>query len=387
MKVVYIVNEFPKISETFILNEVIQVQKNGLNVEVVAFSEAKEDRVHPDVSRVEKISYFMHRRRFRAVVDHLYWFAQNPARYLRTFGLALNRANGISRLFLFNLHNVRLVEKAKPDHIHAHFGTWTADMAMLVGLLTGIPFTFTTHSYDIFTFPPRNMALKSRLAKKHITVSLYNKKFLVEKFKVRPEDIEVVHCGVDLSKIPAGKRTAPVSNKMVTMARLAKTKGLDYLIKVYDRLKERGCRFEAIIIGDGPERESLEKLITDLNLDDCVRLLGNRTQNTIFEILLTCKLMVMTSLVEGIPVSLMEAMAFRIPVIATRITGIPELVDDGESGFLIEPADMDGLIEKIERVLSDEALRARFTERGYQKVVNEFNLEKEIKKLIALWKA
>jgi len=281
---------------------------------------------------------------------------------------------------------VRLIERMKPDHLHAHFGTWTADMAMLAGLLTGVPYTFTTHSYDIFTFPAANLALKSRLAKKHITISQYNKNYLVQEFKVRPEDIAVVHCGVDFTKIPSEKNRA-MSNKIVTMARLEKTKGLDHLIRVYAKLHGRGCDFEAILIGDGTERHHLEKLVADLGLKLRVRLLGNRTQNNIFEILLTCRLMVMTSTVEGIPVSLMEAMAFKIPVIASRITGIPELIEDGRSGFLIDPKDADDLVVKIERLLKDEPLRAQFTENGYRKVEKEFDLKTEVAKLSDVWKA
>jgi colanic acid/amylovoran biosynthesis glycosyltransferase len=386
MKVLYVVNAFPKISETFILNEIVQAEKQGVEVEVLAFSNTVEDRVHPDVSKVGKVVYLMPRRRLTAVADHLYWFSRHPQRYLKTFALALNRTNGITRLFLFNLHNIRMIEGIRADHLHAHFGTWTADMAMLAGLLTGIPYTFTTHSYDIFSFPPGNMKLKSRLAKKHITISKYNKNYLAKTFGVEPQNIDVVHCGVDFTKIPK-ENNSPVSNKIVTIARLNKTKGLDHLIKAYGLLKERGCQFEAIIIGEGPQRSLLEKLIVDLDLKDRVRLLGNRTQNNIFEILLSCRLMVMTSTVEGIPVSLMEALAFKIPVVATCITGIPELIDDGISGFLVEPTEMEGLVAKIERLLTDEALRAKFAANGYQKVTREFDLEKEVSKLISIWKA
>jgi len=149
----------------------------------------------------------------------------------------------------------------------------------------------------------------------------------------------------------------PALNTIVTVARLEKSKGLEHLIRAYGRLKERGRTFEAIIIGDGVERAHLEALIVELGLTDQVKLLGHQTQNRIFEILLTCRLMVMTSTVEGIPVSLMEAMAFKVPVIASDITGIPELISDGESGFLIDPADLEGLLDKIERLLDDEALR------------------------------
>ncbi len=386
MKVVYILNVFPKISETFILNEIIQAQKEGVNVGVVAFSGSTEDRIHPDVSKVRDVNYFLSAVKITALFDHFYWFATHPGRYLKTFRIALNRNNGITRKFLFHLHNIKQIKDMNPDHLHAHFGTWTADMAMLTSLLTGIPYTFTTHSYDIFTFPPKNMALKSRLAKKHITISQYNKRYLIEIFNVRPEDIAVVHCGVDFNKIPKGKNTV-TANKIVTMARLEKTKGLDHLIKAYGRLRDKGVDFEAIIIGEGSKRSNLERLIVELDLQDRVRLLGNRTQNNIFEILQTCRLMVMTSTVEGIPVSLMEAMAFKIPVIATRITGIPELIDDGQSGFLVEPTDLNGLVEKMQLLLTDEVLRKRFVENGYKKVVKEFDLKYEVNLLIDVWKA
>ncbi len=385
MKVAYILNVFPKISETFILNEIIEVQNNGVDVEVFAFLKSGEAVVHPQVKDVKKKKYFLAERKSLSIVaDHLYWIFNQPTRYFKTLAVALNRKNGIAGLFFFNLHNVREIVKDSPDVLHAHFGVKPSDMAMLVNLLTDIPYTFTTHRFDIFDEPPANYALKSGMAIKHITISQYNKDYLVKNFGVDPQTIEIIHCGVDFLKI-TNSEVPKVNHQIISVARLEPEKGLDKVIEACAILSRR-VDFKCIIVGDGSLRAQLDDLIAKYSLTDKVMLLGYKTSDEIFILLKQSTAMILASRSEGIPVSLMEAMALGTPVIATRIMGIPELVEDGVSGFLFEVDDVYALVEKIEKILKNDSSCTEFCEYAYRKVFRDFNLAIEVKKLINLWR-
>jgi glycosyltransferase involved in cell wall biosynthesis len=385
MKVVYILTVFPKISETFILNEIIEVQNNGLDVEVFAFSRSNENVAHPQVKEVKKVNYLSSEKKSPGILlDHLFWLFKNPLRYFKALVIAANKKNGITGLFLFHLHNMKAIAKGNPDVVHAHFGVRPSDMAMLVNLLTGIRYTFTTHRFDIFDHPPVNYCLKSRLAAKHITISQYNKNYLIKHFGVAKEFIAIIHCGVDFEKLPA-EPASKVVNQIICIARLEKEKGLDTLIEACALLNKRRD-FRCLIIGDGSLRGELNGLIANLYLAEKVHLLGYKARNEVFALLKQSAVMVLTSRSEGIPVSLMEAMALRIPVIATRITGIPELIEDGINGFLFDVDDVSRLVDKIDKILNGDQNCEKLCTQAYEKVFQDFNLVTEVKKLISLWK-
>ncbi len=385
MKVIYLLHKFPKISETFILNEMLEMQKKGVALEIFAIENPGEDRVHPHVQQLPPVRYFPKASSWQKITAHLYFIAKRPLRYLAAWCLALVSGEGLRKNLLLELHSARLVDQKCADHIHAHFGDAAADMAMLAHLVTGVPFTFTTHSYDLFRFPPDNYKLKSRLALKHVSISEYNKRFAIDTFGVDASHIVIVHCGVDFTRLPARAFAANGDNLLVSIARLHKDKGLDVLIRACDSLKKQGVAFECRIVGEGPDRPALEALIAELGVGDRVKLLGNRTQAEVFELLQKAKIKVLSSRLEGIPVSLMEAMALKVPVISTRICGIPELIEDGKSGFLVPAEDAAKLAEKIRVLLEDGGLRVTFAKNGYKKVSEEFDLKKETDKLLKLW--
>ncbi|GEM_PF-29553 len=388
LRVAYIVHKFPKISETFILNEILEMRKKGVQVSVFALEDPGETVRHPLVERVGPVTYL---RRDRSLISrcgaHLYWAARRPLKYLRTLCLAVGVGAGIRKAFLLDLDMAVRIDRSRPQRVHAHFGDHAADAALLFHMVSGTRFSFTTHSYDIFRFPPKNYRIKSRLADRHITISEYNKRYLVEHFGVDPGNVRVIHCGVDRSRLEAvAASRAEVSGLLVTVARLHHDKGIDVLARACRLLKDRGVSFRAEVIGDGPERGALERLIAQLGVGDVLTLLGNRTQDEVFDRLVHASCLVLPSRLEGIPVSLMEAMALGVPVITTRICGIPELVRDGENGFLVESEDAEALAERITRLLGDRALRERFVQAARRKVAEEFDQITETDKLLALWK-
>ena len=385
MKVGYVLNIFPKITETFILNEILAMQKKGVAIEVFAYKDAKEDHVHAQARQVP-VRYFFKAGAIQKFSAHLYWIRRNFLRYLKAWVWVARHGDGVRKLFVWDLMDTVIVDKSRPDHLHAHFGDEASNTAMLVHLLSGVPFTFTTHSYDIFDGKYNNWKIKSALAKKHVTISEYNKNYIMDRYGVNPRHIAVVHCGVDFERI---RLRAKESRKdlVVAIARLCPEKGLDGLVRACAKLKEQGVRFECRIAGEGPERPALEKQIRSLDLGREVILLGNQTQDEIFHLLdeATIKVLPSRSL-ETMGVALMEAMAIGVAVVGPRLNGCPELVEDGECGFLVNPDDVETLTDRMRQLLVDEALRGRFRESGYRKVFREFNLESETDKLLSIWK-
>ena len=386
MKVLYLVEGFPVISETFIVNEILEVQRQGIEVDLFAFRRIN-DKMHPQVQNIKGLHYFADRRviNIYALYGHLYWMVKKPKTYLKILFLSLYSPSGLIRRFIRHLYEVAIINRSNPDHIHAHFGARPSDVAMLTHLFTGIPYTFTTHGFDLFERPPRNYRLKSKLSKKHIAVSQYNKTYLVEVFGVDPNKIEVVHCGIDLQCVlPARRRTK--SNIIVCIARLERVKGVDYLIEACKILKERRITFKCLIVGDGPERGALVKLIETLGLNNEVRLLGDKTHDKVFRILACATIKVLSSRSESMGVALMEAMIMGVPVIAPNVRGVCELVEDGKCGFLVASGDVGMIAERMIQLLTDGKLRASFVAEGYRKIHEHFNLQIEAAKLIEIWR-
>jgi len=387
MKILYILNVFPKLSETFILNEVLALQRQGIDVGVFAMRSLKEETVHRGLQDVKKLRYLPLPSLIRILTGHLYWMLKAPVRYGRAFLFALRRKHELRRLFALRLYDVKLIADEQPDHLHAHFGLGAANLTMLTFLLTGIPYTFTSHRGELFDAPPKNFRIKSLLSKRHVTVSEYNKRYLIDTFNVPQDRLEVVHCGVDLSQFKRlHQPTGTGANRILSVGRLEPMKGMDMLIRSCALLKHRGLHFSCDIIGEGSQRSELERLIRAFELESTVHLLGAQSTDTVRDRLCHSSLMVLASRCEGIPVALMEAMALYVPVVSTRVRGIPELVEHEKSGLLVEPDNPGQLAEQIQRILNDPQGSRQLALQAYKKVSEEFNIQLEVEKLMRIWR-
>jgi colanic acid/amylovoran biosynthesis glycosyltransferase len=266
MKIAYILNSFPNISTTFIVDEIIAMQERGLVVEVFAFIQTKDKITHESIKRIKTVFYFKSRQLAKIFYYHLYWLMNRPGRYFKCLWLALRPKNQFLKLFIVGMPYVYMVYARKPDLLHAHFGTRPADFCMLVKMLTGVPYTFTTHRYDIFITPPLNYALKSRMAVKHITISEYNKRYLIEKFGIYEDAIQVIHCGIDFSRVLSTNH-GEKQNLILSVSRLEEHKNIELLIKACAELEKRSLDFQCLIVGDGPRNDTLQKLIHQLHLE------------------------------------------------------------------------------------------------------------------------
>ena len=389
MKVIYILEIFPKISETFIQNEINCLLQQNIEVEIFALKNSHENLDKKISDTLGKSIFYAEKDSIKnRIIGHSYFIIKNPFLYLRWFLISSSSPHfGLKRRFLKELKNIKTILGRNPDHLHAHFGCRTADIAFLAKLLTGIDFTFTTHRRDIFETPPINYRIKSKYAKKHITISEYNKNYLIQHFGVNPRDIEVVHCGVDSKKIQP-TRSVP-SNwppRIITIARLSHEKALENLIESCRLLRDRGIRFHCDIVGEGNQRELLRSLIHGLNLQTQVKLLGSKTNETVLQLIKKANLMVLPSLSEGLSVAIMEAMASGIPVVTTDVTGIRELIDDNVTGYIVPPKNIQALANKLFLLLQNENMLRNVVSAARNKILAEFDLEQQTKKLLSVWR-
>jgi glycosyltransferase involved in cell wall biosynthesis len=360
------------------------MQRRGVKIGVFAFIKPKKTVDHPNVRLIKNVNYFRSRQYLKILYFHFYWFLTRPHRYLTAFILALVPRNSLFKLFLTALPYVYEVRSFGPDMLHAHFGTRPADFCMLVKIITGIPFTFTTHGYDVHRAPAGNYRLKSILAQSQITISNFNKHIMINRFKVPESKVKVIRCGIDFKQaMPAPMYEK--KNTIITIARLEHIKGIDILMRACKKLEENNVPFQCLIVGDGPERKDLESLAASLSLKDKIIFLGARPHDEVFALMRTAKLMVLPSRSESLSVALMEAMACGVPVIGPDIMGNPELITDGESGFLVKPDDIEGLFTKMRILLTADVLREKFRLSAYDKVVQDFNLSNEVDKLFKFW--
>ncbi len=400
----YILDHFPVFSETFILREILELRKKGFDVRVMArlnttAPEKKDKVIHRDAERLMSDVYYFsavdaQMPRWKKALCHLRIFAANPARYLRTFGLAYGTNRETFWYFKQAVLHAVKVRGEGIEHIHAHFADEASKYAMLISMLTGIPYSFTVHAHDIFLPEFSDMMEdKFRHARFTACISQYNSRYIAERYPgVDREKLRIVHCGIDFANIPEVRaRRNPVFT-IVSVGRLVEHKGFRDLVEACGVLDRHGVsNFECRIIGEGEQRSELEALIAERGLEGIVRLRGAMEQLEVLNAIGAADLFVLPCVVEktgmqdGIPVALMEAMALGVPVVSTKVSGIPELVKDG-AGILVEPGDPRSLASAMEKVMRfEEEARLDMGRKGRDIVKREFNLSVEVQKLADLF--
>ncbi|MAR10263.1 MAG: colanic acid biosynthesis glycosyltransferase WcaL [Blastopirellula sp.] len=400
VKLAYLVSRFPKLTETFVLYEVTTMERLGFAVDVYALQRQKTGVMHAEAERLMDTVHFARFLSLALLTANLRMLLRHPWRYLHTL-FTLMRANwGSFRYFVgacvfypkavYFSH--RMVQ-AGVNHLHAHFASHPAAMAYAIHRLSGIPYSFTAHGSDLHC--DRHMlAEKVADATFTVTISDYNKQLIcAEVPECNPQSIHVIHCGVDTEAFSV--RQTPTSYEqdggpfqILCTGTLHEVKGQRYLIDACWRLHQRDRQIECHFIGDGPDRSMLTQLVASYDADaphdrsfrNCIHFHGQLRQAALRQRLQTADAAVTPSVPtsdgrrEGIPVALMEAMATGVPTIASRLSGIPELIDDGLSGLLVAPGDVSGLAHAIERLMDDTTLRNQLGHAGRHQVEREFDL-------------
>jgi glycosyltransferase involved in cell wall biosynthesis len=345
-RVAYVVNMFPKLSETFIAGELAEIQRRGIEPRVLSLKRPTDTLQHAIVGEA-------------ALVDRTVYGRESFSEALQAF---------------------------RPDLLHAHFATEPTSAARELAGGLGVPFVFTAHGYDVFRRPPSDFSRRADDAAAVVTVSEANARHLVEELGVTAERLHVIPCGVDTERFrPFGEKADPPA--IVCVARLKPVKNLELLLQGCALLQARRVRFRCFILGEGPTRSPLEAERTRLGLEQAVTLLGAVEQRVVGSWLQRATVAVLTSRSEGMPVSLMEAAACGVPAVAPAVGGIPELVEDGATGLVIPPGDALALASALERLLLDRDLRTRLGTAARRRAEERFSRARQVDRLIALWSA
>jgi glycosyltransferase involved in cell wall biosynthesis len=281
----------------------------------------------------------------------------------------------------------------KPDHIHCHFIHGPTSLGMFLSELIGVPFSFTMHASLIWTDP---LAFRTKLkqCKSCVSISNFNKQYVLETYgRHFDAKINVVHCGVQLPSDTSSKRPTsgnrPIS--VLAIGQLKRRKGFHVLIDAAKILKDRNIEINWTIIGEGDQRPLLERMIDEHGLEKEVTLAGAQLHEHIPHFLASADIFALPCVVgddstrDGIPVALMEAMAWRLPVVSTNIVGLPELIESGRDGILVESGDAGELAEAIETLAGSSEMRKELGAAAAAKIDREFNSLRSARQLAALF--
>lgn len=397
-RIAYLINMYPAPSGTFIRRELLQVESRVGPVERITVRRWHSKVVDPvDVEEEGKTRVILDSGAAGLGLALLKAAAGSPGRFLKSLRLAwkLGRrgaSSGQGRL----KHVVYLAEacvlrdwlrQGKIDHLHTHFGTNSATVALLCRKLGGPPYSVTVHGSEEYDRPAA-LALDEKVRNSAFAVAVceFGRSQLSRwvEFEHWPK-VRVVHCGLDPMFLKADPVPVPDAPKLICVGRLVEQKGLPVLIEAAARLKAEGIPFELSLVGGGELEDKIRELIARNDLGDSVRLLGWKTNAEIRDLILESRALVLSSFAECLPIVLMEAMALGRPVVATWIAGIPELVRPGENGWLVPASSVDGLTDALREVLAapTETLEA-MGRRGAARVADRHDAVAEADKLLAM---
>ncbi|MHC5027728.1 MAG: glycosyltransferase family 4 protein [Planctomycetota bacterium] len=337
----YVLKMYPRLSETFIVNEILAHEASGLDMEIFSLRSPVDSRFHETLGRVRAPVTYIPYHRFRA--SELWKEIHATAQRAPAVWDALARSPEANASDVCQaLHLARLVRKRRIGHLHAHFATVSTTVARLAAAITGIEYSFTAHAKDIFHESVDQAALDTKLrdAAAVVTVSDFNQRYLEERFGSSARNVQRIYNGLDLDEF-AYEPPIDRAPLVVGVGRLVEKKGFGDLIDACGLLADQGRDFRCEIVGDGVLRDELEARVVDR---------------------------------DGLPTVLLESMALGTPCVATAVTGIPELIHDERSGLIAPQHDPRGLADCIARILDDRELGVRLASEGRRMIERSFDI-------------
>jgi glycosyltransferase involved in cell wall biosynthesis len=406
----YLPKGFPRISETFVTNEILELERLGLQIRIFPLKRPDGGARQANVDNVRAPVQYLPERIVLALPlllpVHIALCARRPAPYLRALRYTLSRClrqRSTSTLRRFMQAGWLVgwtLRGTSVRHFHAHFCHGPATVAMFVKWMTGTPFSFTAHAKDLYLTEREILRDKMDEAAFVVTCTGANERYLNE-VGGGLAPIHRIYHGLEVARFTRGDRDhivplvawsegsrVPV---VLSVGRLVEKKGFDTLVRACGMLRDRGLKLRCTIYGDGPQRAALEELVRSLDLQEQVSFPGAILQDELIEVYRSATLFALPCQVldngdrDGLPNVLVEAMAMELPVVSTDVSGVPELVEHGTNGMLVPPRAPEPLADAIETLLRDPALRRRFAQEGRRKVEAEFDVARNTRRLLALF--
>jgi glycosyltransferase involved in cell wall biosynthesis len=383
----YVLRKFPVLSETFVLNEILALEAQGVPIRIFSLARPNLPRFHEDLPKLRaEITYVPEGLEIKEWWQQCVQAAKRyRGGFWRMLLYALSRGHP---MFLWRfIQSCAVANKAAPlnlQHLHAHFASRATNVALLASKMTGLPYSFTPHAFDIFCnrVKRRHLAQKIAGARFVVAISDYNKAYLERQWGGPSDKIVRIDYGIWLDRFVPNGRVPSEPITIVCVARLVEKKGVPVLVEACKQLRDRHRAFRCWIIGTGRLRQRLSQMIRDWALREHVFLLGAQPQQEVLRRYQSSHLFVLPSIVasdgnrEGLPLSILEALACGLPVVSTPITGIPEAVRTGFNGILVDPGDATGLADAIERLMQDRGLYDRLRANARASVETRFDIEK-----------
>lgn len=398
MRVAYLINQYPAVSHTFIRREIRALEDMGVQIERFALRGWDSEIVDPlDREELAQTRHTLKDGTARLILGALGWGLRRPSAFLRGLKLAFSMSKGAIRPWPYHLiylaHACRIMtwlEKTEVDHLHAHFGSNSTEIAALVEALGGPSFSFTTHGSEVFDDPKRHaLPLKVNRSQFSVTSCAYiGSQMMYHVPPVHWSKVNVVHCGLAASAFVSDATRLPDVPVYLSVGRFSPEKGHLLLIEAFAAVYSVHPGARLVLAGDGPMRAALEDRIAQLKLEQAVRITGWVTSDQVRKELRGARALVHPSFTEGLPVVIMEAMAERRPVISTYIAGIPELVKEGQTGWLVPAGQIKDLTQAMLACaeMPHERLEA-MGQTGFDRVQARHDASVEAAKLKALFEA
>jgi glycosyltransferase involved in cell wall biosynthesis len=399
-----ILKGYPRISETFISNEILLLEKLGFSIHLFSMRQPRETFKHASVKKIKAPVDYLPETLFLPFPRFLYHNVLLALKKPKAYAAALNTA---WRRFLrtrklatlkhllqagYLVHH--LLPGSRVIHLHAHFAHSPTSVAMFANQLCGVPFSFTAHAKDIYTSDPIQLGEKIDLARFVVTCTEYNRDYLAQLSVGATPPVYRVYHGIDINLFNDDKKENHLSKpyRILTVARMTAKKGLPTVYEALRWLCDQGFPVHHTLIGDGDDRKQVLSLIRKLKLNSSAQWLGTQPHDVVLQHYRQADLFVLGCEVapdgdrDGIPNVLLESMAMGVPVVATQVSAISELVEDGKTGLLVPPGQPEKLAQAMIRLLTDSELRSSVIEAGRTRVLQEFDNTDLIQGLAAIYR-
>ena len=397
LRFAYLISQYPAVSHTFILREVRALRDRNITVDVASINDAHDPAQLTSIEREEAArTFYVKHAGALGALRALFWLTvSNPLGIVKGLRAAMRLGGTDPRLLLQNLFYfleaaimTRWMRGNSLRHLHVHFATPAAAVGVIVTAMAPITLSITVHGPDEFYDVTRYSLVQKFDAARFIVCISFFAQSQVMKFtpSTKWKNIDVARLGVDCEAFRPRPSMAQQHFNILCVGRLVAAKGQRILIEAVEQLDLAGRSVRLVLVGDGPDASYLRELVRLKKLDHIVTFAGSVNQDNIQEFYRQADVFAMASFAEGIPVVLMEAMAMEIPSVATRVMGIPELIDDGENGLLVAPSDVNGLAEALTRLMDDRTFAETLGRAGRIRVSEAYELGKSADRLAAIFR-